>query len=62
VSLAKKKGGKGMAVAGVVMCGLSLFLGIMIVVGLALFTAETGSSWSELWPEFWEEFNSEYNL
>jgi hypothetical protein len=62
VSLVKKKGGKGMAVAGVIMCGLSIVLGIIIIAGFVLFFADSETGWADLWPEFWEEINREFQI
>jgi type IV secretory pathway VirB2 component (pilin) len=66
VSLVKGKGGKGMAIAGVILCGASMLVGLLVVIGFAVFASEAGLSWSEYWDEFsrefWDEFNREFEI
>ncbi|HHU70614.1 MAG TPA: DUF4190 domain-containing protein [Clostridiales bacterium] len=42
MSLVKGNGGKGMAIAGVILSGLSLIFGLLIFVGLAAFLSDEG--------------------
>jgi hypothetical protein len=69
VVLVKQMDGKGMAIAGIALGGVSLIMGALL---LAWLIAVFGSIWSEFpwsdggwsWPDadFWENFNREFEF
>ena len=56
ISLVKRNGGKGMAIAGVILSGLSLLIGVVFIIGLTAFFTDEGIM-SELRDQIQYEYN-----
>jgi hypothetical protein len=59
ISLKNQKGGKGMAIAGVILSGLALLFGILMIIGYASILGNE-SFYREIYDEFYNQFNNEY--
>lgn len=58
ISLKNRKGGKGMAIAGVILSGLALLFSILIVIGLVSILGNE-SFYREFYDGFYDQFNSQ---
>ena len=57
ISIKNNQGGRGLAIAGIVLSGISLLFGILVAIGCsALLSNES------FMQEFYKEFNKEYYL